>query len=82
MSDLPTLAPITDPLNPTPTAVPAEDAYALTYTGEINGTVGRAPQSVMDRGTLPIRVCGTLLTRTVHHLPHPPNKRERTGCAV
>lgn len=40
MSDLPTLAPITDPLNPTPTAVPAEDAYALTYTGEnIYGTV-------------------------------------------
>lgn len=39
MSDLPPLAPITDPLNPTPTAVPAEDTYALTYTGEINGTV-------------------------------------------
>lgn len=39
MSDLPTLTPITDPHNPNPTAVPAENAYALTYTGEINGTV-------------------------------------------
>lgn len=40
MSDLPTLTPITDPQNPTPTAVPAENAYALTYTGKnIHGTV-------------------------------------------
>lgn len=40
MSDLPTLTPITDPKNPNPTAVPAENAYALTYTGEnIYGTV-------------------------------------------
>ena len=30
MSDLLTLTPITDPKNPNPTAVPAENAYALT----------------------------------------------------
>lgn len=63
MSDLPPLAPITDPLNPTPTAVPAEDAYALTYTGEINGTV-RTVQ-VGPNGT-PSQILASL-DRTITH---------------
>ena len=53
MSDLPTRTPITDPQNPTPTAVPAENAYALTYPGKhIHGTGNRrtgTPLRASDR---------------------------------
>ena len=64
MSDLPTLTPITDPQNPHPTAVPAENAYALTYTGEnIHGTV-RTVQ-VSPNGT-PSQILASL-DRTITH---------------